>query len=245
MRTTLTLIALCTLVAAGCADDSPMGVPDGIAPQFGKPPAAAPKFGTTMADGAGHKVLSDGRAARILGVLTPRSYRDAECGVTASFSLADAVSDAAQKLTTTQKKTCVDGNTLPRNWKLVLDAPANAGDPTQGTAVSTHFKMDSVQTVTGSAQRWGSFAVATQDCDKIRFSGQHGSDLLLVTRTRDVSGADRNEWTVETAAIIDPVTGAVTGYRDLAICLKMVGGTLQPVRLYHVPFKMTITQVTY
>lgn len=227
-----------TLALAACAgDSSPTGL-TADAPLSGKS-TSDPGIAETFDETPGRKIVSDGRAATILGVLTPASYTNAQCGVNSTLNLTDAVATLATSLTRAQKASCSDDLGTGRLIRFSLDTPVNTGDPVFSTAsVPYRMKFQSVQSVTttgyvnGGWGRIGSTDPRAGDCDKIRFSTAYGADPVLVTRTKTKGvDSDRNEWTVETVA------GA-----DRAACLD---GNLNVLRYYHLPFRMTVTQVTY
>jgi hypothetical protein len=234
----LSCITLVVALAACSEEPSPTGATTDT-PRFAKA-TSDPGIAETFDEAAGKKIISDGRAATILGVLTPASYADGQCGVKGKLNLTDAVMTLKTSLTKTEKASCADRLGTGRLIKFTLDSPVNAGDPTFETAsVPYHMKFHSVQAITASGYvnggwgRIGSTDPRVGDCEKIRFSTEYGADPVLVTRTKtkDVNGSDRNEWTVETV-----------GTADRAACLD---ADLNVLRYYHLPFKITITQITY
>lgn len=234
----LTSLALLAFAAACGEQPSPTGLV-AEAPSYGKASSDA-GIAERFDDDAGRKIVSDGRSAKILNVLTAASYANAQCGVSSTLNLGDAVATLATSLTKTQKSTCWDDLGTGRLLRFTLDAPVNAGDPAFSTvAAPYHMKINDVQIITSSGYvngGWGRVSSRDPivgDCEKIRFSTEHGSDPLLVTRTKTkgVDGSDRNEWTVETAPDA-----------DRAACLN---ADLVVLRYYHLPVKLTVTQVTY
>lgn len=233
----LSCLTLAIALAACGEERSPTGL-TATTPRFAKP-TSDPGIAKTFDESAAQKIVSDGRAATILGVLTPASYANGQCGVEGKLNLTDAVMTLKTSLTKTQKASCADDLGTGRRIRFTLDSPVNAGDPTFATtSVPYHMKFNSVQTITTSGYvngGWGRISSTDPrvgDCDKIRFSTEKGADPVLVTRTKTKgTGSDRNEWTVETV-----------GTADRAACLD---ADLNVLRYYHLPFKITITQVTY
>jgi hypothetical protein len=229
------LLALVTLVACADSPTQPDVAARGSEISFGKAPAN-PGAAETYDHTPGMKIMSDGRPGRILNVLTPNSFVNGECAVSAVFSLTDVVVDLPGSLGKTTA--CADGIKTIRKTSFTLDNPVNPGDPTFGTVLTNyHHKLNSVQSVVDSAYVnigfgaiRGTLATAG-DCDGIRFNPTFGSDLVRVTRmkTKGVNGADRNEWVVETV-----------GGNDRAACTDANGNTK---RLYHMPFRITVTQL--
>lgn len=239
MKTKTLACAALALSLAACGDQPAPTALAGSTPTAAKA-SSDPGIAKTIDDDVGYKLASDGRAATILGVLTPASYADAQCGVSAKLNLGDAVATLKTSLTRTEKASCSDDLGTGRLLRFTLDAPVNAGDPTfSTTSVPYHMKFNSVQNVTASELvngGWGRIASRDPrvgDCEKIRFSTQYGADPVLVTRTKTkgVNGSDRNEWTIETV-----------GTADRAACLD---ADLNVLRYYHLPFRMTVTQTTY
>ncbi len=222
------------LTAAGCTEQ-PYD-PGVVAPQFAKP-AGDPGAGLTFDEsaGAGFRILSDGGSASILGLVTPASYANGECSVSAHLNITELIADigTASKL----PRGCVK-----RGIRFTLDTPEAAdgtpGGPVFGTVQSSvHIKLQRLLLVTaqtGPALIDGGFnqLVGTGDCSYLRFNRNFSSDELLVTRTRTHgAGNDRNEWRVETRPSL-----------DRAACLNANSTVL---RYYRLPFRMTVTQLTY
>ena len=229
------------LAAVACGGDLP--TESRIDAQFAKPPAStdAP-VALTVHETGGYKVASDGRPGRVLGIVTPASYADGECAVTANLNVRDVIADLGNVPNRKQGSTCADQVSQARLLALTLDAPLNAGDPTFGTTgVAVHIKWQELQDVTaqtgptlidGGFNQLGGHAFAG-DCGALRHNQSFGADPLLVTRTKTRgAGSDRNEWTVETQA-----------GNDLAACLDATKTTV--LRYYHLPFRITVTQLTY
>lgn len=186
-------------------------------------------------------MASDGRAGRVLGVVTSATYADGECGVTANLDLRDMVADLGNVPGKKQWATCVDQIPQARVLAITLDSPVTPGNPTFGTQlVAVHIKWQALQDVTeqtgptlidgGFNQISGTFA---GDCGALRHNQNFNASRLLVTRTKTRGGSvDRNEWTVETQA-----------GNDLAACLDET--RTEVLRHYHVPFRFTVTQLQY
>ena len=230
------LFALLALLMA-CADSPTDPVRDVAAPgaAFGKAPSN-PGVAETYDHTAGLKIRSDGRPGTIFNVATANTLVNGQCSVSAVFSLTDVVVDLPGSLGRTA--VCTDGIKTIRKLSFTLDAPVNTGDPMFGTIVTNyHHKLNSVQNVVDSAYvniGFG-FISGTQlmagDCHGIRFNPAYGGDLVRVRRTltTGVNGATRNEWVVETV-----------GDNDRAACTD---ASNTPRRLYHMPFRITVTQL--
>lgn len=201
-----------------------------------------PRLRSAFADAPGDRITSDGRSATVLGVVTPGSYANGQCGVTATVGTSagnpDLVADITGQLAKNQAAPCVTG----RRIRITLDQPlladGTAGGPVFSTiSAAVHIKLQQLQAVTaasGPALIDGGFNQLTGvgDCTALRFNQNFGGDRLLATRTRTRGlDGDRNEWTV--AAIVD---------HDRAACVDASGAVL---RLYRLPVRLTITQTSY